>query len=209
MRTKLKICGITTLSDAIVCSESGVDWLGFNFFKESPRYISAEDAGKIIAQLNNSVKTAAILVRPTRDQIIEIINVIDIDILQIYDPLDFKDLSIFNLKSIICYRINPQNPAAEYPMMNADMILFDSYAKDVLGGSGKKFNWNLIPDSLSRDKLVLAGGITPQNITQALKAVNPAVIDVASGAEKSPGIKDLEKIKKMVSEIKKYNNRLD
>ena len=209
MRTKLKICGITKLSDAVSCMETGVDWLGFNFFKESPRYISPQDAGKIIAQLDDSVKTAAILVRPNQDQIIEIIKVSNVNILQIYDPLDFTDLSIFGLQSIICHRINAQHPTAEYPMMNADMILLDSYSKDVLGGSGKKFNWDLIPDSIPREKLILAGGITPQNIAQALKTVNPAVIDIASGAEKSPGIKDIDKIKKMVREIKKYNNRMD
>ncbi len=205
MRTKLKICGFTNLQDAAAAADAGVDWLGFNFYKESPRYISPIEAGKIIKALNGSVKSAAILVRPSKDETLQIIEESGVDILQIYEPLGFTDLSQFSLHSIICYRIDPQSLRQEYPILNADMILLDSYSKNVLGGSGKAFNRDLIPDTIPRDKLVLAGGITPENISAALNTVNPAVIDTASGAESAPGIKDIEKIKKMVKEARKYN----
>ncbi len=206
---KLKICGITNLDDALAASAAGSDWLGFNFYEKSPRYLRPKFAAKIIAELDDSVQTVGILVKPTRDEIDTVITESGVSMLQIYEPQDFKDLSLFSLPTIICYRIKRQSRQMEYPMLNANMILFDSYDKNVLGGSGKQFNWDLIPKSIEREKLVLAGGITPQNISLALKSVSPAVIDVASGAEKSPGIKDIKKIKKMAEEVKKYNeNRI-
>jgi phosphoribosylanthranilate isomerase len=205
MSAKLKICGITRIDDARACIDAGVDWLGFNLFKKSPRYIPPEEASGIIDQLGGSVRSVAILVRPFRDEIIDIIAASHVNMIQVYEPQDFTDLSQFSVPSIICHRINPENLAAEYPSMNADMILFDSYSKDVLGGSGKKFNWNLIPSAVPKEKLILAGGITPQNIYEALNAVHPAVVDVASGAESAPGIKDITKIKSMVEKVKQYN----
>jgi phosphoribosylanthranilate isomerase len=205
MDAKLKICGITNIDDALACVDAGVDWLGFNFFKDSPRYLPPTNASKIIHQVKNSVKSVAILVRPNRDEITDIINTSHVDMIQVYEPQDFSDLSQFSVPAIICHRIDPQKMGAEYPSMNADMILFDSYSVDVLGGSGKKFNWELIPANIPKKRLILAGGITPQNIFEALNTVHPAVIDVASGAEISAGKKDITKIKSMVTKVKKYN----
>ena len=205
MRTKLKICGITNFEDALSATKAGVDWLGFNFYPKSPRYINPIDAGKIILKLKNTIQSVAILVQPSLSDVSKIIKESGVDRLQIYEPVDFNDLSIFSIPTIISYRIDNSGGKINYPMLKADMILFDSYSKDVLGGSGHKFNWELIPPDISREKLILAGGITPENISEALNTVNPTVIDVASGAEISPGKKNINKIKSMVMEIRKYN----
>ena len=206
MRTKLKICGITNFYDAQMAVGLGVHWLGFNFYEKSPRYIQPGEAARIIANLKHQVETVAVLVRPSRKDIETVLSQCQVDRLQIYEAVDVDDFSVFGLPVIDCYRLNPNEPLV-INSNGAEMLLLDSYSEKVLGGSGKTFDWNQIPAEVPRDKLVLAGGITPENIAEALATVRPAVIDVASGVESSPGIKDAHKIKKLISEIHKFNGK--
>lgn len=201
---KLKICGITNLPDAQVAADLGVHWLGFNFYIKSPRYIAPQDASEIMEKITDRVETVAILVHPTLEEIKDIVNDCPVDWLQIYQATDIDHFGMLDKPVIDCYRIKPgQN--IELKKNDAAMILLDSYSKDVLGGSGERFEWKDIPAEIPKEKLVLAGGINPNNITSALRTVNPAVIDVASGAEKEPGVKDPVKIKQLMNEINKYN----
>ncbi|MDO9548687.1 MAG: phosphoribosylanthranilate isomerase [Candidatus Marinimicrobia bacterium] len=206
MPVKLKICGITTLADAQMAVELGVDWLGFNFYPKSPRYIDPLKAAEIIKKLPDHIQSIGILVQPTLSEINEIIQIAQIQRLQIYEPMDFSDLSILPIPSIICHRIS-DNQNKSYDFMNADMILLDNHSKNAFGGTGKAFDWANIPANIPRDKLILTGGITPQNISQALETVDPAVIDVASGSELSPGKKDHDKIKILVEKVREFNRK--
>lgn len=185
--------------------EIGAHWLGFNFYPESPRYVKPSIAAEIIKEIKGLVHCVGILVRPTIKEIQDVIKKTDIDRLQVHQSQDFDDLSKLNVPAIICYQVDPVQPR-EYDFKGADMILLDSYSKSLAGGTGKTFNWSLIPETIPREKLILAGGITPKNIGDALRAVNPAIIDVASGSEKEPGIKDYEKIKRIMSELHLYNH---
>ena len=205
MYSRLKICGITNLDDALIVLEIGAHWLGFNFYPESPRYVDPVVAAKIIEEVKGLVECVGILVRPTLKQAIDIIKKTDVDRLQIYQPQDFDDLSKLDIPTVIAYQVDPDRKV-NYDFMGAEMILLDSYSKNLPGGTGKAFNWALIPENIPKEKLVLAGGITAENIGEALRKVNPAVIDVASGSEKSPGIKDYEKIKKIMAELHLYNH---
>ena len=205
MYSRLKICGITNLDDALIVLEIGAHWLGFNFYPESPRYVDPVVAAKIIEEVKGLVECVGILVRPTLKQAIDIIKKTDVDRLQIYQPQDFDDLSKLDIPTVIAYQVDPDRKV-NYDFMGAEMILLDSYSKNLPGGTGKAFNWALIPENTPKEKLVLAGGITAENIGEALRKVNPAVIDVASGSEKSPGIKDYEKIKKIMAELHLYNH---
>ena len=205
MYSRLKICGITNLDDALIVLEIGAHWLGFNFYLESPRYVDPVVAAKIIEEVKGLVECVGILVRPTLKQAIDIIKKTDVDRLQIYQPQDFDDLSKLDIPTVIAYQVDPDRKV-NYDFMGAEMILLDSYSKNLPGGTGKAFNWALIPENIPKEKLVLAGGITAENIGEALRKVNPAVIDVASGSEKSPGIKDYEKIKKIMAELHLYNH---
>ncbi|HES59052.1 MAG: phosphoribosylanthranilate isomerase [Calditrichaceae bacterium] len=205
MYSRLKICGITNLDDALITLEIGAHWLGFNFYPESPRYVKPEAAATIIEEIKDLVHCVGILVRPTLEEVQDIIKQTDVDRIQIYQPQDFDDLSKFDVPAIICYQVNPDQPA-DYDFMGADMILLDSYSKLLAGGTGKSFNWSLIPDSIPREKLILAGGITTENIGEALRTVNPSVIDVASGSEKEPGVKDYKKIKELMNELYLYHH---
>lgn len=205
MYSRLKICGITNLDDALITLEIGAHWLGFNFYPESPRYVEPSVAAEIIEEIKGLVHCVGILVRPTLKEVQDIIKNTDIDQIQIYQPQDFDDLSKLDVPTIICYQVNPAQPK-EYDFLGAEMILLDRYSKSLAGGTGKTFNWSLIPDSIPREKLILAGGITAENIGEALRAVNPSVIDVASGSEKEPGKKDYQKIKQLMNELYLYNN---
>ncbi len=204
MPVKLKICGITNLEDALLAADLGVDWLGFNFYPKSPRYIDPLRAAEIIKKLPDHIESIGILVQPTLSEVKEIIQKTQIARVQIHEPRDFSDLSVLPIPSIICYQITNQH-VSNYDSLNADMILLDSPSKNAFGGTGKTFNWTNIPANIPGNKLILAGGITPQNISQALETVSPAVVDVASGAELSPGKKDRDKIKILVEKVRDYN----
>ncbi len=205
MYSRLKICGTTNLDDALITVEIGAHWLGFNFYPESPRYVEPITAAAIIEEIKGLVHCVGILVRPTLKEVQNIIKNTDVDRIQIYQPHDFKDLSKLEVPAVICYQVDPDQPK-EYDFMGADMILLDSYSKSLVGGTGKTFSWSLIPERIPREKLILAGGITPENIGEALRTVNPSVIDVASGAEKEPGVKDYNKIKALMNELYLYHH---
>lgn len=204
MPVKLKICGITNPADARIVVENGVEWLGFNFYPKSPRYIAPSAARRIIAELPEQVNSVGILAKPSLTSACYIAAISGVRWLQLYDPLDFTDLSRLPLPAILCF--NPKTyPAESKVYKNAAMILFDSRTKSQLGGTGRTFDWKLIPAEIPRQKLVLAGGINPDNILAALEQITPAIIDVASGAETAPGIKDPRKIKALMNHIRQFN----
>lgn len=201
MSTQLKICGITNREDAIACAELGVDFLGFNFYSGSPRFISLIKARSIIQELPSTTQSVAIIVRPKRIDVLEVVTKSNVDMVQIHDPQDFSDFSEIPVPVIQVSRIS-ESVSETYDLNGENLILLDTYTPNELGGSGKVFDWSLIPDSIPRDHLVLAGGITPENIQDAINQVKPAVIDVASGAESAPGKKDLVKVKRLVDAVK-------
>ena len=204
MPSRLKICGITNKTDAQSCVKLGVDILGFNFYPQSPRYIKPEIARSIVNQVPLIVLTVGILVRPKLVEVLETITTSSVNAVQIYESGDFIDYSNIPVPVIAAYRVSDKLPHNLY-FTDSSMILIDSYSSDRMGGSGQVFDWSKIPDSISRERLILAGGINPDNITEALNQVNPAVIDVASGAEISPGKKDLHKVEQLVRAIRIHN----
>ncbi len=200
MLTRLKICGITNQQDATACAELGVDLLGFNFYSGSPRFISFENAHLIIRQIPSATQSVGILVRPRLVDVLDAIEQSRVEVVQIIEPQDFSDFSQIPVPVIIVKRM-ADTASDKYELNGATMILLDSYTPGKLGGSGSVFDWSLIPDSIPRERLVLAGGITPDNVKDALNKVKPAVIDVASGAESAPGKKDLVKVKFLVEAV--------
>ncbi len=202
MLTRLKICGITNQQDATACVELGVDLLGFNFYSGSPRFISFENAQSIVRQISSATQSVGILVRPRLVDVLEAIEQSGVGVVQIFEPQDFSDFSQIPVPVIIVKRIT-DTASDKYELNGAMMILLDTYTPGKLGGSGKVFDWSLIPDSIPRERLVLAGGISPDNVKDALDQVKPAVIDVASGAESAPGKKDLVKVKLFLEAIRR------
>ena len=204
MFTHLKICGITRLQDALQAADLGVSFLGFNFFKESKRYISPEKAAGIINRLPPTTHTVGILVKPTLEICQKIVNRTGVDFLQIYDPLDFDDFGLLPVPAIQALRIKDAKNV-NFREANARYVLVDAFDEQEYGGTGRQWNWQKLSSEIPREKLILAGGIKPDNILEALNAVNPAVIDVASGAEKIPGKKDLRKMKALQKAVLIFN----
>ncbi|HDL17550.1 MAG TPA: phosphoribosylanthranilate isomerase, partial [Bacteroidetes bacterium] len=197
-------CGITNLEDALTCIRYGVDFLGFNFYPGSPRYIPPEDAKKIIGRLPFYIQTVGILVRPDFEKIWEIVRNSGVSAVQIYEPEGAIDFTKIPVPAILGLRIETQIKKIARTG-NVTMVLVDSFSCKQFGGTGKTFDWHMIPENILTEKLILAGGIHAENIGDALNEINPAVIDVASGSEKSPGVKDPQKIKKMMQIITEHN----
>jgi phosphoribosylanthranilate isomerase len=201
--TRLKICGITRIEDAIMCEEVGVDVLGFNFYPNSIRYIPPKSAGEIIKNISFHVRTVGLLVQPLLEEVKKIIQESKVSALQIYDPQDFEITHSFDVPIIsTCSADKIKDFSA---INNTSMILIDTSSKDKYGGTGKTFDWDLIPSTIPKSKLILAGGINTDNITEALKRVDPAIIDVASGSESSPGKKDKSKVSQLVEKVMEHN----
>lgn len=206
--TKLKICGITTEADAWLCLDCGVDILGFNFFPQSERYLQPETARKIIRDLPFGVISVGILVKPTAETIENTLETSRVNALQIYQPVNIPDYRCLPVPIIDAFRIQTVQDFANLPERHAKMILLDNFSKTNFGGSGKAFDWGIIPADFPRERLVLAGGITPRNISAALERVHPAIIDVASGGETIPGKKDPQKVKALMESICNHNHQI-
>lgn len=205
LRTRLKICGVTNLADALSACRCGADMLGFNFYLKSPRYIEPKDARKIIEQLPFYIQAIGILVRPTRREMDSIRQESGVHALQVYEPQGVSRFDDFSFPVIYAVRVG-DTEKPYWPDNGAGMLLIDTFSSSLYGGTGRRFDWSKIDPAIPRDRLILAGGITTANIVEAIHQVGPAVIDVASGAEKAPGKKDKKKIDELVRAIRKFES---
>ncbi|OOV88302.1 phosphoribosylanthranilate isomerase [Oceanospirillum linum] len=195
MRTRVKICGITRIEDALEAIAAGADALGFVFYKPSPRYISPEKAGEIISQLPPFVTTVALFVNEPSDDIYRILEVSHCDLIQFHGDESAEFCESFNRPWIKALRVKDASSLSLQMLefKQARALLLDSYRPGVPGGTGETFNWELIPEDPPRP-LILAGGLTPENISSAVQQLQPYGVDVSGGVEAQKGIKDPVKI---------------
>lgn len=205
-RTRVKICGITRLDDALIAIEAGADALGFVFYAPSPRAVEVEQAANIIKQLPAFVTTTALFVNAEPELIDLVIKETRIDLLQFHGDESEAFCKGFSRPYIKALRMKPGldlNAEVER-FESAQSILLDAYRPGVPGGTGEVFDWDLIPASLA-SRIILAGGLNSENIAEAVSTVNPFAVDVSGGVEKSKGIKDAEKINTFVNEVTRAN----
>jgi indole-3-glycerol phosphate synthase / phosphoribosylanthranilate isomerase len=195
-RTKIKICGITNETDATTCIKENIDLLGFNFYKDSKRFIKTSLAKEIIKNLPNTVQTVGVFVNHTSEEIKNIAQETRIDFIQLHGDESDEFSKEFSNNSIKVFRI--ENTAPKDTQLSTYAKMFDTFTPE-FGGSGTTFNHDLI--KTQRGKIFVAGGITHENITDSLK-LNPYCIDVCSGVESEPGKKSETKIKKLLDEVK-------
>lgn len=207
MRTRVKICGITRLEDAISAAQYGVDALGFVFYPPSPRNIDRERAAKIIAQVPAFVTTTALFVNADRTEIDSVISTTRIDLLQFHGDEDPGFCESFNRPYIKALRVHKGmdilSQASAYESARA--ILLDAYVQGVPGGTGSSFDWHVIPSALS-SRIVLAGGLDSENVAQAIQQTQVFAVDVSGGVEAAKGIKDAEKIRRFINEVNRVNS---
>jgi phosphoribosylanthranilate isomerase len=200
---KIKICGITNIDDAQYASELGVDALGFNFYKKSPRYIEPDKAAEIISQLPPFVMPVAIFVNEREEKIRDIQFTTGIKVLQFHgdERPDFCDR--FATRVIKAFQVKDKESIKHMAHYHVSALLLDSYKEGVRGGTGTTFDWHLAVVAKTFGRIILAGGLTPENVTEAVKLVQPYGVDVAGGVEKGKGIKDHAKIKKFITEVRR------
>lgn len=189
-RKRIKVCGITKFEDAIAAADSGADALGFVFYPPSPRNIEVDTAAAIIQALPAFVTSVALFVNPSETLVETVINKTQVDLLQFHgdEPPAFCDQ--FSRPYIKAIRVKPDlditAQVAQY--QGARGILLDAYVKNIPGGTGTTFDWSLIPQNLSKP-IILAGGLTPENVSEAVKQANIWGVDVSGGVEERKGVK--------------------
>lgn len=199
----LKICGITNLDDAVVATEAGADALGFVFYKKSKRYIEPLKAREVIDRLPPFVSTVGVFVNESIPDLIEVQRIAGFDIFQLHGDETAEFCSNLGRPYIKAIRVDNKLDSQFINSFNTSYLLFDTFSDIEYGGSGKKFNWELLDNIRLDDKFViLSGGLNISNVKKAIKKTNPYAVDVSSGVEKSPGIKDHKKLKAFAEAVK-------
>lgn len=203
MSVRVKICGLTNLDDARVAVDAGADALGFIFFPGSPRYVTPAAAARIIAQLPPFIAKVGVFVDESLAGIQETLTATGIDTVQLHgseSPALCEKLSESRLKIIKAFRVKDQSSLAALKDFRASAFLLDSYVPGQLGGTGAKFNWDLAIQAAGfGTPIILAGGLLPENIGDAVSKVSPYGVDVSSGVESAPGKKHHAKVRAFIT----------
>ena len=192
---RVKICGITRVEDALAAAAAGADAIGLVFYAKSPRAVDIEQARVILAALPPFATTVGLFVDAERSELERILASVPLDLLQFHGDESVQQCEAFGRPYIKALRVKAGDDiaaqVARYP--SAQGILLDAYVEGVPGGTGEAFDWSLIPQALSKP-LILAGGLRPDNVAEAVSRVRPYAVDVSGGVEANKGVKDVEKV---------------
>ncbi|MFZ0828461.1 MAG: phosphoribosylanthranilate isomerase [Verrucomicrobiia bacterium] len=203
MSTRVKICGITKLADALAAIEAGADALGFNFYEKSPRHLTVPAAADLSRQLPPFIMRVGVFVNAPEQLVTRAIADASLSFLQFHGDEPPEFCIQFGLMSMKAFRIRDAASLAELPRYGTDAWLLDAFSPEARGGTGEKFNWDLAIEAQKLGKPVfLAGGLTPENVGEAVRKVRPFGVDVASGVESSPGKKDHQKVKDFIAAVR-------
>jgi phosphoribosylanthranilate isomerase len=195
MRTRVKICGITRLEDALSAVEQGADAIGLVFYAPSPRCVTIAQAAAISAALPPFVSVVALFVNPTQQEVNAILTNMNVDLLQFHGDESEAECAQYGLPYLKAIRVKSDTNLIQYAQtfMSAKALLLDAHSDAAVGGTGQVFDWNLIPKQMAKP-IILAGGLTPENVKEAIQQVQPYAVDVSGGVEQAKGIKDATKI---------------
>jgi len=198
---KVKICGITRLEDALYAVEFGADALGFVFFKESPRYVSPETAGEIIRELPLFVTTFGVFVNEEPSKIDGVRDTAGLDVIQLHGDESHALCDVWP-RVVKAFRVRNITDLEVLKNYKVSAYLLDAYTEESYGGTGEVFNWDIALEAKKMGRVILAGGLTPNNIEKAIRHVKPYAVDVSSGVEKDKGVKDVAKMKLFIENAK-------
>ena len=195
LRTRVKICGITRVEDAISAVNAGADAIGLVFYAPSPRALTITQAQQIVAALPPFVSVVGLFVNALKTEIESVLSKVRLDILQYHGDETASDCQQINLPYYKAIRVKADTNLLQYEaeFKSAKALLLDTYSESAVGGTGQVFDWGLIPKNLSKP-VILAGGLSVENITSAIQQVRPYAVDVSGGVEQNKGIKDAAKI---------------
>jgi phosphoribosylanthranilate isomerase len=195
LRTRVKICGITRVEDALAAVAAGCDAIGLVFYASSPRHIEKARAAEIVQALPPFVSAVGLFVNASAHDIYSVLSDVGLDVLQFHGDESPEFCDQFKMPYLKAVRVRPGTNlvqcATDYA--GARALLLDTYTEGVPGGTGHTFDWALIPSGLQKP-LILAGGLNPENVGAAIQQVRPYAVDVSGGVEREKGIKDADKI---------------
>jgi phosphoribosylanthranilate isomerase len=201
MSVRIKICGITRREDALAALEYGVDALGFNFYSRSPRYIDLQTARDLVYQLPPFGLRVGIFVEPTFETVMETARAVRLDTIQLHGneapeiAEDIRNEGFRVWKAVHVSGLKALHRFDDYP---CDALVLDAFDPKTPGGTGKAFDWSVLSKWQSPVPWILSGGLTPETVGEAVKRLNPSGVDVASGVESSPGIKDHPRMQEFI-----------
>ena len=195
MRTRVKICGITRVEDALSAVHAGADAIGLVFYAASPRCVSIAQAQAIVAAMPPFISVVGLFVNATTTEIKSVLAQVHLDIVQFHGDESPEDCAQINLPYYKAIRVKPDTNLLQYVVdfKAAKALLLDTYSEQAYGGTGHVFDWNLIPKNMTKP-VILAGGLDANNVAQAIKQVQPYAVDVSGGVEYSKGVKDKDRI---------------
>lgn len=202
--TKVKICGIKSLEDACAAIKAGADYLGFNFYEKSVRFIGKDACAQITALVKEEysrIQLVGVFVNSSVDEVIDVLETCTLDLAQLHGDETPEMLVALNGKAFKAFRGVPAEVNG-YSRNEAPALLVDAAVKGSYGGTGVTADWSAAAGLAKRYSLLLAGGLTPENVSDAVRQVNPWGVDVASGVESAPGEKDPARMSAFVNAVR-------
>jgi phosphoribosylanthranilate isomerase len=205
-RTRVKICGITRPEDGVAAAALGVDAIGLVFYANSPRCVNSDMARTVCAALPGFVTVVALFLNPDAAQVNQVLAEVPVDLIQFHGAETADFCRRFNRPYIKALGMAGQTDLAAKaaPYQDARGLLLDSHALGEAGGTGQAFDWHNIPREF-RHRIILAGGLKPDNIAAAIQQVRPYAVDLSSGVESAPGIKDVARMTRLMNEVKRVD----
>lgn len=200
---RVKICGITNLDDALCAVGNGADALGFNFYKKSPRYVAPGKAGEIIADLPPFVTPVGVFVNASEVHIDVVVKLAGLRAIQLHGDEPPEACLGHSVPVIRVLRVGQDFDAETMPSYLVDTFLLDTAKTGSYGGTGKTFDWSRAKEAKAFGRIILAGGLNPDNVAEAIDEVAPYAVDTSSGVEIEPGKKDHEKVRKFLEVAKR------
>lgn len=208
-RTRVKICGITRVEDALLAAQLGADAIGFILDPQSPRFVSRETVAAITAILPPFITTVGVVVDLSSDEMKNLVSLLNLDLLQFHGTETPEYCGSFGIPYIKAIHVQAgtdiERQANLYP--DSQGILLDAYNPTQKGGTGIAFDWNFIPQLMDH-ALILAGGLNSNNVADAINKIRPYAVDVSSGVEISPGIKNPEKMAAFIAEVRRADSSI-
>jgi phosphoribosylanthranilate isomerase len=204
MAVRVKICGITRAEDLSAACKAGADALGFVFYAQSPRHLAIDQAAALVAQLPPFVQSVGLFVDAEPAFVESVLKAVPLDLLQFHGNETPEQCRRHGRPYLKAVRMRADTDLVKYcvDFQDARALLLDAYVPGVPGGTGERFDWDLIPAGLPKP-VVLSGGLDPDNVGLAVDAVRPWAVDVSSGVEAAPGIKDADKVMAFIARAKK------
>ena len=194
-QVKVKVCGMTNLKDTLLAVEEGSDAVGFIFYKKSPRSVTMKLVREIVLELPPFVDTVGVFVDETADQINKIADYCNLDMVQLHGGESPTFCKRMRRRVIKAFRVIDMQSVKNISNFQVSGFILDTFSESLHGGTGKVFDWNLALPAKKFGPVIMAGGLTPNNVRQAIQRVRPYGVDVCSGVESEPGIKDHKKIR--------------